>query len=153
MKNITKIALVVAGVGAVAGVAYVTKKETEKAKKAHYTQIMGEPEEEKEETFKDKVKAKATEKVAEVVLFVADHKEEIETVSTIVGVAGAVIGVVNGIKEFKQTDEMMDKVNYIYDHSLEFEKIWNKHTTNTYEFMDGVQDSLQTVIDATKKKK
>ncbi len=93
---------IVIGVGAVA--AYAINKRKEESRK--YTQILGQPEEKEEDSVSDKIKEAAAKKASEVIMFVVENQEKIEAVGTVIGSAGTVIGVVNGVRDYNKSDKI-----------------------------------------------
>lgn len=148
MSNKKKVILGL-GLVALAATAIVASKKSRK-----YTILEGEPEEKKEEdpTVMDKIKKAATRKAADVVLFVANHQEQIEAASTIIGVVGSVISVASAIREFKSGIDVEQKLNDICAHNDEFELIWNKYIDDLRTRDQIVDAKLEELLSAVTKK-
>lgn len=139
------------GLVALAATAIVVTKKSRK-----YTTLTAEggQEEKKEEdpTVMDKIKKAATKKAADVVIFVANHQEQIEAASTIIGIVGSAISVASAIREFKSGMDVEQKLNDICAHNDEFELVWNKYIDDLIERDKAIDEKLEQLLLATAKK-
>ena len=91
-KKVGAILMMAAGAGLIANAVYI-KKKVEK-----YTQIIDQPEDDKESDISKRIKKAAEDKAVKIITFVVENQEKIEAITTVIGIAGTVIGIVNGIK-------------------------------------------------------
>lgn len=137
------------GLVALAATAIVVTKKSRK-----YTTLEGGQEEKKEEdpTVMDKIKKAATKKAADIVIFVANHQEQIEAASTIIGIVGSAISVASAIREFKSGMDVEQKLNDICVHNDEFELVWNKYIDDLTARDKAIDEKLEQLLLATAKK-
>lgn len=147
-KKIGVILMMAAGAGLIANAVYIKKKVD------NYTQIIGHPEDDKESDISKRIKEAAEDKAVKIITFVVENQEKIEAITTVIGIAGTVIGIVNGIKEYKRSDEMEDMLKDICAFNDEFSGIWSDYCKCTgslyYDLMSRL-DTIEKVV--TKKKK
>lgn len=147
-KKIGAILMMAAGAGLIANAVYIKKKVD------NYTQIIGQQEDDKESDISKRIKEAAEDKAVKIITFVVENQEKIEAITTVIGIAGTVIGIVNGIKEYKRSDEMEDMLKDICAFNDEFSGIWSDYCKCTgslyYDLMSRL-DTIEKVV--TKKKK
>lgn len=147
-KKIGAILMMAAGVGLIANAVYIKKKVD------NYTQIIGQQEDDKESDISKRIKEAAKDKAVKIITFVVENQEKIEAITTVIGIAGTVIGIANGIKEYKRSDEMEDMLKDICAFNDEFSGIWSDYCKCTgslyYDLMSRL-DTIEKVV--TKKKK
>ena len=149
-KNTKKIVAMLgmaAGAGLIAHAVYKAKKERK------YTQIIGQPEEKEEKDISQRIKEAATEKAAKIITFVVENQEKIEAVTTVIGIAGTVIGIVNGIKEYRRGDEMEDMLKDICAFNDEFADNWNGYCKCMESLDHDLINRLEVIEKAVTKKK
>ena len=132
MLNIAAKVLIGVGVAAVTAVviAVVTSKKTNK-------QI--EDGAEKKVSLIQGIKEKVTKKAVRVLAWVAVHTEQIEAVSTVVGLVTGVFGIISAVKEYrrgddanKQLQEMQEQINYIKDDLDHFWYVYDANIDKTF---------------------
>lgn len=146
-KKIGAVMMLVGGAGLLAHAAYTKNKQRK------YTQIIGEPEEKDEKDISQRIKEAAAEKAAKIVTFVVENQDKIEAATTVIGIAGTVIGVVNGIKEYKRGDEMEDMLKDICAFNDEFADQWNGYCKCMDSLDNDLCDRLDRIEKAVTKKK
>lgn len=146
-KKIGAILMMAAGVGLIANAIYIKKKVD------NYTQIIGQPEDDKESDISKRIKEAAEDKAVKIITFVVENQEKIEAITTVIGVAGTVIGIVNGIKEYKRSDEMEDMLKDICAFNDEFSGIWSDYCKCTGSLYYDLMSRLDTIEKAVTKKK
>ena len=146
-KKIGAILMMAAGVGLIANAVYI-KKKVEK-----YTQIIDQPEDNKESDISKRIKEAAEDKAVKIITFVVENQEKIEAITTVIGIAGTVIGIVNGIKEYKRSDEMEEMLKDICAFNDEFSGIWSDYCKCTGSLYYDLMSRLATIEKAVTKKK
>lgn len=146
-KKIGAILMMAAGVGLIANAIYIKKKVD------NYTQIIGQPEDDKESDISKRIKEAAEDKAVKIITFVVENQEKIEAITTVIGIAGTVIGIVNGIKEYKRSDEMEDMLKDICAFNDEFSGIWSDYCKCTGSLYYDLMSRLDTIEKAVTKKK
>ena len=146
-KKIGAILMMAAGVGLIANAVYI-KKKVEK-----YTQIIDQPEDNKESDISKRIKEAAEDKAVKIITFVVENQEKIEAITTVIGIAGTVIGIVNGIKEYKRSDEMEEMLKDICAFNDEFSGIWSDYCKCTGSLYYDLMSRLDTIEKAVTKKK
>lgn len=146
-KKIGAILMMAAGVGLIANAIYIKKKVD------NYTQIIGNPEDDKESDISKRIKEAAEDKAVKIITFVVENQEKIEAITTVIGIAGTVIGIVNGIKEYKRSDEMEDMLKDICAFNDEFSGIWSDYCKCTGSLYYDLMSRLDTIEKAVTKKK
>lgn len=146
-KKIGAILMMAAGVGLIANAVYIKKKVD------NYTQIIGNPEDDKESDISKRIKEAAEDKAVKIITFVVENQEKIEAITTVIGIAGTVIGIVNGIKEYKRSDEMEDMLKDICAFNDEFSGIWSDYCKCTGSLYYDLLSKLDTIEKAVTKKK
>lgn len=119
MTNLTKILIGTAVVGGVCAVAGVVAAVSEKKEKETVQVVEGEnpkvveikAPEAKDESVFQKIKKFVVKKVVKILVFVALHAEQIEAVSTIIGITSGVLGVVKVVKEVRRGDALKDQLD------------------------------------------
>ena len=147
-KKIGVILMMAAGAGLIANAVYIKKKVD------NYTQIIGQQEDDKESDISKRIKEAAEDKAVKIITFVVENQEKIEAITTVIGIAGTVIGIVNGIKEYKRSDDMEDMLKDLCEFKDEFSGIWSdycKCTGSLYYDLTSKLDSIEKAV--TKKKK
>ena len=91
-KKIGAILMMAAGAGLIANAVYIKKKVD------NYTQIIGQQEDDKKSDISKRIKEAAEDKAVKIITFVVENQEKIEAITTVIGIAGTVIGIANGIK-------------------------------------------------------
>ena len=146
-KKIGAILMMAAGAGLIAHAVY-TKKKGEK-----YTQIIDQPEDNKESDISKSIKKAAEDKAIKIITFVVENQEKIEAITTVIGIAGTVIGIVNGIKEYKRSDEMEDMLKDLCEFKDELSDAWNYYCKYRESVDNDFISRLNTIEKAVTKKK
>lgn len=146
-KKIGAILMMAAGAGLIANAVYIKKKVD------NYTQIIGNPEDDKESDVSKRIKEAAEDKAIKIITFVVENQEKIEAITTVIGIAGTVIGIANGIKEYKRSDEMEDMLKDICAFNDEFSGIWSDYCKCTGSLYYDLMSRLDTIEKAVTKKK
>lgn len=119
MTTLTKVLIgtaVVAGVGAVAGLVAVNKKE-KKVDVAEQTVKKDE-----DGSLIKRIKRFVKRKFIKFLAFVALHMEQIEAISAVIGLASGAIGIASAIRDFKNgndTQEKLDAIDRKLDNTLQ----------------------------------
>ena len=145
-KKIGVILMMAAGAGLIANAVYIKKKVD------NYTQIIGQPEDDKDSDISKRIKEAAEDKAIKIITFVVENQEKIEAITTVIGIAGTVIGIVNGIKEYKRSDEMEDMLKDICAFNDEFSGIWSDYCKCTGSLYYDLTSRLDTIEKAVRKK-
>lgn len=146
-KKIGVILMMAAGAGLIANAVYIKKKVD------NYTQIIGQPEDDKDSDISKRIKEAAEDKAVKIITFVVENQEKIEAITTVIGIAGTVIGIVNGIKEYKRSDEMEDMLKDLCEFKDEFSGIWSDYCKCTGSLYYDLTSKLDTIEKAVTKKK
>ena len=146
-KKVGAILMMAAGAGLIANAVYI-KKKVEK-----YTQIIDQPEDNKESDISKRIKEAAEDKAVKIITFVVENQEKIEAITTVIGIAGTVIGIVNGIKEYKRSDEMEEMLNDICAFNDELSDAWNYYCKYRESLDNNFISRLDTIEKAVTKKK
>ena len=146
-KKIGVILMMAAGAGLIANAVYIKKKVD------NYTQIIGQQEDDKESDISKRIKEAAEDKAVKIITFVVENQEKIEAITTVIGIAGTVIGIVNGIKEYKRSDNMEDMLKDICAFNDEFSGIWSDYCKCTGSLYYDLMSRLDTIEKAVTKKK
>ena len=146
-KKVGAILMMAAGVGLIANAVYIKKKVE------IYTQIIDQPADDKESDISKRIKEAAEDKAVKIITFVVENQEKIEAITTVIGIAGTVIGIVNGIKEYKRSDDMEDMLKDICAFNEEFSGIWNNYGKCMGSLDHDLISRLDTVEKAVTKKK
>lgn len=146
-KKIGAILMMAAGAGLIAHAVYTKKKGD------NYTQIIGQQEDDKESDISKRIKEAAEDKAIKIITFVVENQEKIEAITTVIGIAGTVIGIVNGIKEYKQSDEMEDMLKDLCEFKDELSDAWNYYCKYRESLDNNFMSRLDTIEKAVTKKK
>ena len=146
-KKVGAILMMAAGAGLIANAVYI-KKKVEK-----YTQIIDQPEDNKESDISKSIKKAAEDKAVKIITFVVENQEKIEAITTVIGMAGTVIGIVNGIKEYKRSDEMEEMLKDICAFNDELSDTWNYYCKYRESLDNNFISRLDTIEKAVTKKK
>lgn len=146
-KKVGAILMMAAGAGLIANAVYIKKKVD------NYTQIIGQQEDDKESDISKRIKEAAEDKAVKIITFVVENQEKIEAITTVIGIAGTVIGIVNGIKEYKRSDEMEEMLKDICAFNDEFSGIWSDYCKCTGSLYYDLMSRLDTIEKAVTKKK
>lgn len=146
-KKIGAILMMAAGVGLIANAVYIKKKVD------NYTQIIGNPEDDKESDISKRIKKAAEDKAIKIITFVVENQEKIEAITTVIGIAGTVIGIANGIKEYKRSDEMEDMLKDLCEFKDELSDAWNYYCKYRESLDNDFISRLDTIEKAVTKKK
>ena len=146
-KKIGAILMMAAGAGLIAHAVY-TKKKGEK-----YTQIIDQAEDNKESDISKRIKEAAEDKAVKIITFVVENQEKIEAITTVIGIAGTVIGIVNGIKEYKRSDEMEDMLKDLCEFKDELSDAWNYYCKYRESLDNNFISRIETIEKAVTKKK
>ena len=147
VKKVGAVLLMAGGAGIIAHAIHTKNKERK------YTQILGQPEEKEESDISKRIKDAATEKAAKIITFVVENQEKIEAVTTVIGIAGTVIGIVNGVKEYRRSDDMEDMLKDICAFNDEFAENWNGYCKCMDSLDHDLISRLETIEKAVSKKK
>ena len=146
-KKIEVILMMAAGAGLIANAVYIKKKVD------NYTQIIGQQEDNKESDISKRIKEAAEDKAIKIITFVVENQEKIEAITTVIGIAGTVIGIVNGIKEYKRSDEMEEMLKDICAFNEEFSGTCNDYFRCIGSLDNELISRLETIEKAVTKKK
>lgn len=146
-KKIGAILMMAAGAGLIANAVYIKKKVD------NYTQIIGQPEDDKDSDISKRIKEAAEDKAVKIITFVVENQEKIEAITTVIGIAGTVIGIANGIKEYKRSDDMEDMLKDLCEFKDEFSGIWSDYCKCTGSLYYDLTSKLDTIEKAVTKKK
>ena len=146
-KKIGAILMMAAGAGLIAHAVYTKKKGD------NYTQIIGQQEDDKESDISKRIKEAAEDKAVKIITFVVENQEKIEAITTVIGIAGTVIGIVNGIKEYKRSDEMEDMLKDLCEFKDDFTEAWNIRCEYRHSFDNDLISRIETIEKAVTKKK
>lgn len=126
--DLNTVAKVAVGVGAAIAGLFIVKKVVTKKKKRVYintktSQVMNENPDEDcvDERTPEEIQAEAAEKVSKAFNWVQDHEREFKGFCTVVGAAGAVVSLVNGVRQFgvknkilKNLEDLNKTKDYMY---------------------------------------
>lgn len=146
-KKIGAILMMAAGAGLIAHAVYTKKKGD------NYTQIIGQQEDAKDSDISKRIKEAAEDKAVKIITFVVENQEKIEAITTVIGIAGTVIGIANGIKEYKQSDEMKDMLKDLCEFKDELSDAWNYYCKYRESLDNNFISRLDTIEKAVTKKK
>ena len=146
-KKIGAILMMAAGAGLIAHAVYTKKKGD------NYTQIIGQQEDDKESDISKRIKEAAEDKAVKIITFVVENQEKIEAITTVIGIAGTVIGIVNGIKEYKRSDDMEEMLKDLCEFKDELSDAWNYYCKYRESFDNDFISRLDTIEKAVTKKK
>lgn len=146
-KKIGAILMMAAGVGLIANAVYIKKKVD------NYAQSIGQPEDNKERDISKRIKEAAEDKAVKIITFVVENQEKIEAITTVIGIAGTVIGIVNGIKEYKRSDEMEDMLKDLCEFNDELSDAWNYYCKYRESLDNDFISRFETIEKAVTKKK
>ena len=146
-KKVGAILMMAAGAGLIVNAIYI-KKKVEK-----YTQIIDQPEDNKESDISKSIKKAAEDKAVKIITFVVENQEKIEAITTVIGMAGTVIGIVNGIKEYKRSDEMESMLKDICAFNDELSDAWNYYCKYRESLDNDFISRFETIEKAVTKKK
>lgn len=146
-KKVGAILMMAAGAGLIANAIYIKKKVD------NYTQIIGQQEDDKESDISKRIKEAAEDKAVKIITFVVENQEKIEAITTVIGIAGTMIGIVNGIKEYKRSDDMEEMLKDICAFNDEFSGIWSDYCKCTGSLYYDLMSRLDTIEKAVTKKK
>lgn len=146
-KKVGSILMMAAGVGLIANAIYIKKKVD------NYTQIIGQQEDNEERDISKRIKEAAEDKAVKIITFVVENQEKIEAITTVIGIAGTVIGIVNGIKEYKRSDEMEDMLKDLCEFKDELSDAWNYYCKYRESLDNDFISRLDTIEKAVTKKK
>ena len=146
-KKIGAILMMAAGVGLIANAVYIKKKVD------NYTQIIGQQEDDKESDISKRIKEAAEDKAVKIITFVVENQEKIEAITTVIGIAGTVIGIVNGIKEYKRSDEMEDMLKDLCEFKDDLTEAWYIRCEYMNSFDNDLISRIETIEKAVTKKK
>lgn len=146
-KKIGAILMMAAGAGLIAHAVYTKKKGD------NYTQIIGQQEDDKESDISKRIKEAAEDKAVKIITFVVENQEKIEAITTVIGIAGTVIGIVNGIKEYKRSDEMEDMLKDLCESKDDLTEAWNIRCEYMNSFDNDLISRIETIEKAVTKKK
>lgn len=146
-KKVGAILMMAAGVGLIANAIYIKKKVD------NYTQIIGQQEDNEERDISKRIKEAAEDKAVKIITFVVENQEKIEAITTVIGIAGTVIGIVNGIKEYKRSDDMEDMLKDLCEFKDELSDAWNYYCKYRESLDNNFISRLDTIEKAVTKKK
>ena len=146
-KKIGAILMMAAGAGLIAHAVYTKKKGD------NYTQIIDQTEDNKESDISKSIKKAAEDKAVKIITFVVENQEKIEAITTVIGIAGTVIGIVNGIKEYKRSDEMENMLKDLCEFKDELSDAWNYYCKYRESLDNDFISRFETIEKAVTKKK
>ena len=131
MNKLAKVLIGIGVVGAVAATTYFITKSSEKKTVV----IKGVDEEGKttveeiveEESLLDRMEKAAIKKAGKIIIFVAEHQQQIEAVGTMMSLAYTAFSFINIFKELTQRNKMQEQIDEIVKHNNEFRDIWNAY--------------------------
>lgn len=131
MNKLAKVLIGIGVVGAVAATTYFVTKSSE----TKTVVIKGVDEEGKttveeiveEESLLDRMEKAAIKKAGKIIIFVAEHQQQIEAVGTMMSLAYTAFSFINIFKELTQRNKMQEQIDEIVAHNNEFRDIWNKY--------------------------
>ena len=129
MNNWVKALIGVGVVGAVAVTAYAIKKNEKKHIDISEQAVKNDH---KDDSFIEKIKRAAVKKVTKILAWVLLHQQQIEAVGTVFGVAGAVISVVNALRDFRNGNKLGEQVDKLVAFQDEVRDAWNS-TVKAYD--------------------
>ena len=113
MNKIGKIVLGVGVITIIGAVVYSSTKKTPAERK--YTDINSPEESNIDISLMERIKIGAAKKVLKILAWVALNQKKIESVTVILGLAGAIANIYKSFKEIAMGKEQMKKLNDIYD--------------------------------------
>ena len=114
INGLTKIILGTVAVGAVcAGAAIIASKTEEKVAVVKADEDTGIKIEVESSSVIDKIKKAAMKKVVKILGFVVLHMEQIEAVSTIIGVTTGIIHIAGAIRDYRQGSDLKEQLDRI----------------------------------------
>ena len=146
-KKIGAILMMAAGAGLIAHAVYTKKKGD------NYTQIIGQQEDNEDRDISKRIKEAAEDKAVKIITFVVENQEKIEAITTVIGIAGTVIGIVNGIKEYKRSDEMEDMLKDLCEFKDDLTETWNIRCEYMNSFDNDLISRIETIEKAVTKNK
>ena len=136
-----KILIGVAGVCAVGVVGIVVAKAVSSKGAAEPEEVSNDISQETEkievtvtedESFIKKIKKAATKKAIKILAWVALHQDQINSLGTIIGLVGGVLGVVNAVKEYTLGNKLHEKLDQLCAFEQEYRDAWNM-TLSAYD--------------------
>ena len=153
MTNLQKALL---GVGAVASVGvavYAVKKSTERKYMDVARDDNGETVvNQKERDISERIKDAAIEKANKIMTWVLTHKEQIEVVSTALGLAGGAFSIINAVKEYKRGDDTAEKINQMYDTMQAYILVWGQSDDRYEQAIVAILNKLDELTTKNTKK-
>lgn len=142
MTNLAKVLIGVGVVAAVATTSYIVVKKT-KVKKEKDISEQAVEKDHKNDTIIDRIKLAAYKKAVRILAWATLNMQKIEAVAAIVSLIGGVLGVINGIRDFGFGKKFRTDLNFMVDHTNEFEGVWNEHMDNQANRYDSIMKILQ----------
>ncbi len=142
MTNLAKVLIGVGVVAAVATTSYIVVKKT-KVKKVKDISEQAVEKDHKNDTIIDRIKLAAYKKAVRILAWATLNMQKIEAVAAIVSLIGGVLGVINGIRDFGFGKKFRTDLNFMVDHTNEFEGVWNEHMDNQANRYDSIMKILQ----------
>lgn len=151
MTNLQKVLLAAGGIATIAATAYVVKKTTERQYATVKEDDFVDEDIPQDKTVFESIKKAANKKATDILAYVILHKEQIEAAGTIIGIAGATLGVINAFRDYRRSDEQLDLLRKNMESWEEFKDLWNVHQENSYTLYSRVDEVLEAVHGKGKK--
>ena len=152
MNNLAKVLIGVGVVAAVATTSYVIVKRT-RVKKVKDISEQAVENDHKNDTIIDRIKLAAYKKAVKILAWVTLNMQKIEAVAAVLSLVGGIFSVINAIRDFGFGKKMKADMDFMYQHDLEFEGVWNQHMTNQANRYDSLMKILQELSENMPKPK
>ena len=146
MNRAGKVLLGLGIVATVATTAYVVKKTTERKYVNASRNEDGDTIVEESDDILAKIKKGASKKATEILAWVIIHKDQIDAAATVLGVCATALSIVNAVRDYKQGNEIEERLSDIYDHCSEFEDVWNAHMNNYHRDTSDILNKIEEII-------
>lgn len=153
MSRLVKVLLgaaTVAAVGAVVIVILDKKEEEESVKEVEGVGKVAQFNKDENPSVLKRIKRYVTKKVVKFLAWVALHMEQIEAAGAIIGFGSTILGIVKAIKDFKEDNELNEKVDQMNRRLEEYYKVYNYNRDvddkNAQLTLDHVSRSIDRVL-------
>lgn len=151
MNNLAKVLIGVGVVAAVATTSYVVIKRRKVKVKDISEQAV--ENDHKNDTIIDRIKLAAYKKAVKILAWATLNMQKIEAAAAILSLIGGIFTVVNAVRDFGFGKKMKADMDFMYQHDLEFEGVWNQHMTNQANRYDSLMKILQELSENMPKPK